>query len=143
MECRPPPQAQTSLEKTVAVRRGGGHKFVADGGARARAILHDDAVAELIRQILRHHTREYIDGRARGIGRDDAYRLGRIGLRGGLVFPRLLLPDSIRGNPHAEHETKQSGKNRFVKCTHRFVPSLSGDLYFGRAKVYAGTGAAV
>jgi hypothetical protein len=76
-----PPLDDTS---SVAVRRRLGDQVVADGGGRARLVLHDEALLQLFLQLLGHQPREDVVGAARREADDDLHRLVRIGLGGGL-----------------------------------------------------------
>ncbi len=65
----------------VAVGLGLGDGADPDRAARARPVLDDERLAELLRQALRHRARHDVRGAAGREGHDDLHPLGRPRLR--------------------------------------------------------------
>jgi hypothetical protein len=64
----------------MAVGIGAHHRFHADVGAGAGAVLHHDRLAEAFTQLGRQRPRKDVDSAARRRGHDEMQRPGRIGL---------------------------------------------------------------
>lgn len=69
--------ARVHQQQIQAVGIGLGHEGRPDVAVGTRAVLDQHRLAPCLGQVLRHQARQYVRGAARGIGHDDAHRLGR------------------------------------------------------------------
>ena len=76
-------QAARRVEQGRAVGRRGDHRLGADDAGRARAVLHDELLAEPLGELLRQQPRHHVDAAARRHRHDDAHRLVGVGGVGG------------------------------------------------------------
>ena len=110
----------------IAIGRGPRAEFGAQHTARARAVFHDDRLPECFAQTRADQPRHHVVAAARGEGRDDAQRAGRVVLR----------MSSKRGTgEHCSSKPAKGATGRKARIIAQVISAASRTLFISELRI--------